>query len=87
MTLLTEIERAALLKCRHAGRYDTGKKTRVPATKRETADEHEAWEQEIPALTWKDLDRRGFIARERGSVYRLTAAGRNALEEALKGAA
>lgn len=86
MVIIDPIERAALLKCRHAGRYDTiGKKVRKFATPAEAAEEQAAWNQEIPARVWLDLAKRGLIHRE-NQVYRLTDAGRAEIEPAKKGA-
>lgn len=77
---LSERERAALLKCRHAGRYDSlgSKKTRTRATEAEAAEEQWAWRQDIPPETFARLASRGFIARERG-VFRLSPAGARVL--------
>lgn len=80
MSAIDPIDRAALLKCRHAGRYDNlGKKGRKPATPQEAADEQRAWKQDIPTGVWFDLEARGLIRREH-QVYRLTHAGRAVLE-------
>ena len=85
MIALDTLERAALLRCRSAGRYDgLGKKSRKPTPPNEAAEEQAVWNVDIPARVWLDLDRRGLISRK-DNLYRLTDAGRAAL--AIKGAA
>jgi hypothetical protein len=74
---LTEMQVAALLRVRYAGRYDELGRSRG------TAEEYsqEQWAQgvQIDPLTYLDLRKRGMIS---GVPMRLTDAGRAALAEA-----
>lgn len=81
--MLANVERAALLKCRHAGRYDDlGGKNRKRGTAEEYAEEAWAGQQRVPSKLFLELQDRGLIHSDRG-CFRLTKAGREALENCL----
>lgn len=77
--MLTKSERAALLKCRYAGRYDTLlDPKRKRATREEAAEEQAASFVTVSVKTFARLTERGLITPAPRS--RLTDAGRAALE-------
>lgn len=75
---LSKVERAALLRCRYAGRYDD---LRNPNRDRGTTEEHleeqAASRGSVPHTMFRDLAKRGLLTD--GARHRLTDAGRNAL--------
>lgn len=77
---LTSVERALLLKCRYAGRYDDLQNPhRVRGTKEEYAEEQKASRVKTPTYLFVELAERGLITAL--PRPRLTDLGREALKE------
>ena len=75
---LSTVERAALLRCRYAERYDN-LQSPVRGTREEYAEEQAASFVKVHLLVFGRLVRRGLLA-EVGPRYRLTDRGRAALQ-------
>ena len=72
-------ERAALLRCRYAGRYDDLMAGRAGYPEDEALDEQAAASVVVPRSVYSRLIARGLVAYRGGGGLRLTQAGRDAL--------